>query len=664
MPNGVPGSWALTLNEEFSANGVNTALWTPEWPGGAMSGECTAPSLVSQPGNGYMYLQVRAQSSTCSGIKNSDTGSLVESNPGDGKPGHTGYAYSYGYVEWRAYIVGWGGEPECPKGGCVPDWPALWSLPANSENEIDTMEGLHGKVCHTFWHHVSPIEELQGCQSGSYAGWHTYGVNWEPGILTFYYDGTKVGEVVNGHITATPQYLIMDDVPPGTYGGKLVAPDELTLDYVRVWQHPPPPPPEVTTSEPTELQELKATLKGTVNPEGTDTKYHFEYGPSPSYGTSIPVTPADVGSGGSPVPVSAALTGLVPGTTYYYRLTATSTAGTKSSLPATFETRQMPKPAVVEYGGTVRIFYRGPNGQMREKNWNGSVWTQKNWGYENEVASNPTAIVHPNGMVDVYYRATNGTLGQWWMYGSEWNNKTWGYANEVTGTPSAFLNPNGREEIYYRASNGTLDQWWIDGSEWSQKTWGYANEVTGSPSAFMNPNGREEIYYRASNGTLGQWWIAKNGAEWNNKTWGYANEVTESPSAFIRPDGMENVYYRASNGTLGQWWMYNNGAEWSNKSWGYANEVTGSPSAFMNPNGRKEIYYRSANGTLGQWWIAKNGAEWNNKTWGYASEVSGEPAAFMRANGSEIIFYGGKNGEIFQWWIDGSEWNLSALGPA
>jgi hypothetical protein len=55
MPNGVPGSWALVLNEEFTANGLNTALWTPEWPAGAMSGECTSPSLVSQPGNGYLY---------------------------------------------------------------------------------------------------------------------------------------------------------------------------------------------------------------------------------------------------------------------------------------------------------------------------------------------------------------------------------------------------------------------------------------------------------------------------------------------------------------------------------------------------------------------------------------------------------------------------------
>src|ERR1700735_5599264 len=52
-----PGSWALIFNEEFSANGVKTARWTPEWPNEPMSGECTSPSLVSPLGNGDMYLQ-------------------------------------------------------------------------------------------------------------------------------------------------------------------------------------------------------------------------------------------------------------------------------------------------------------------------------------------------------------------------------------------------------------------------------------------------------------------------------------------------------------------------------------------------------------------------------------------------------------------------------
>ncbi len=223
-----PGTWTQVLNEEFNANGLNTALWTPEWQG-AMNGQCTSPNLVSQPGNGYLYLRIKAEASTCSSNGTKDYGSLIESNPADGRAGHTGFLYSYGYVEWRVFIVG---------SGEIPDWPAVWSFPESQENEIDTMEGLHGKACHTWHHHVAPIEETQGCQTGSYTGWHTYGVDWEPGVLKFYYDGAQVGEVKSAYINSTPQYLIADEVPSGSYGGKLAVPEEIVVDYVRVWQHP------------------------------------------------------------------------------------------------------------------------------------------------------------------------------------------------------------------------------------------------------------------------------------------------------------------------------------------------------------------------------------------------------------------------------------------
>ncbi len=338
-----PGNWTQILNEEFTTNGLNTAMWTPEWPREPMSGQCTSPSLVSQPGNEYLYLRVRAQESTCGGVKQPDTGALVESNPADGVPGHSGFLYSYGYVEWSVYVVGWGGEAQgCPKGGCIPDWPALWSFPENEENEIDTMEGLHGKVCHTWWHHISPVEEIQGCQSGSYAGWHTYGVDWEPGVLKFYYDGVKVGEVNGGYINATPQYLIMDDVPPGTHGGHLVVPDEIVVDYVRVWQHLP----TASTGVGTGKQPLQATLNGTVNANGLAlSNCHFDYGTSTSYGSSAPCSGPESGEN--------ATVSFAPGTTYHFRIVATNASGTTYGNDETVTTPG-PVEAVTEMATSVQ----------------------------------------------------------------------------------------------------------------------------------------------------------------------------------------------------------------------------------------------------------------------------------------------------------------------
>jgi hypothetical protein len=85
-------------------------------------------------------------------------------------------------------------------------------------------------------------------------------------------------------------------------------------------------PPSVTTESASGVTETEATLHGTVNPKGAETKYHFEYGPTTSYGNSTPE--GNAGSGLSSVGESATVTGLTPGVTYCYRMVATNAAGT------------------------------------------------------------------------------------------------------------------------------------------------------------------------------------------------------------------------------------------------------------------------------------------------------------------------------------------------
>ena len=76
-----------------------------------------------------------------------------------------------------------------------------------------------------------------------------------------------------------------------------------------------------------------ATLEGYVDPQGGDTSAHFEYVDEASYRgsgfASASSTPTvTLGSGFDIQPLSAALTGLVPGAVYHYRLVATNSAGT------------------------------------------------------------------------------------------------------------------------------------------------------------------------------------------------------------------------------------------------------------------------------------------------------------------------------------------------
>jgi hypothetical protein len=97
-----------------------------------------------------------------------------------------------------------------------------------------------------------------------------------------------------------------------------------------------PGPPSVHTGPATAVAAGSATLTGTVNPGGLATTYFFQYGTGSAYGLQTPSQSAAAGV--ADVAASAALTGLTPGTTYHYRLTATNAAGSVPGLDQTFAT--------------------------------------------------------------------------------------------------------------------------------------------------------------------------------------------------------------------------------------------------------------------------------------------------------------------------------------
>jgi phosphodiesterase/alkaline phosphatase D-like protein len=78
--------------------------------------------------------------------------------------------------------------------------------------------------------------------------------------------------------------------------------------------------PTVTTKAASGVAEKAATLSGTVNPNGNETKAYFEYGTTTAYGSKS--GEVNAGSGTSAVEKSLVLSGLSANTTYHYRMVA------------------------------------------------------------------------------------------------------------------------------------------------------------------------------------------------------------------------------------------------------------------------------------------------------------------------------------------------------
>ena len=95
-------------------------------------------------------------------------------------------------------------------------------------------------------------------------------------------------------------------------------------------------PPSVVTGAASNIGPTSVTVAGTVNPHGLATTYLFEYGKTTSYGSKTASKSA--GSGTSSLAVSTTIASLSPGTTYHYRIVATSAKGTTVGADQSFTT--------------------------------------------------------------------------------------------------------------------------------------------------------------------------------------------------------------------------------------------------------------------------------------------------------------------------------------
>jgi phosphodiesterase/alkaline phosphatase D-like protein len=108
--------------------------------------------------------------------------------------------------------------------------------------------------------------------------------------------------------------------------------------------------PTAITGAVTGFGTTSATVSGTVNPNGSPTTWHFEYGRDAKYGSMTPAENA--GSATTAANVSATIDGLSPKTTYHYRFVAANASGTTDGADGLFATAAAQPPDVVTGAAT------------------------------------------------------------------------------------------------------------------------------------------------------------------------------------------------------------------------------------------------------------------------------------------------------------------------
>jgi beta-glucanase (GH16 family) len=252
-PPGNQSDWIMTFSDEFNGNTLDHTKWGTTYRLGARTNNDELEWYVDNAhlvSDGTLKLIAKYETAQ-TGFPY--TSGMISSKVDSGSPYIVNFSSTYGYFESRIKV---------PSGNGT--WPAFWLLPAPGgwPPEIDIME-IHGEhiQAYSMTNHRSCDYPLVGggwCDLTGFAyqlpvndgdfstSFHTFGVDWEPGLIIWYLDGverfrtTNYVPVVNlddpGGVTG--MYIIANLAIGG--GGHIPIPAEfpkqMEIDYIKVYQ--------------------------------------------------------------------------------------------------------------------------------------------------------------------------------------------------------------------------------------------------------------------------------------------------------------------------------------------------------------------------------------------------------------------------------------------
>ncbi len=231
----IDSTYKLTFDDEFNGTNVNVAHWNKGWFG-------TGTNITKPTNSAETAAYDPAQCTVASGhLKMTAIQKTVVDQFGKswayatcGMNTMNKFDQAYGYAEARMFLPASGTK--------IANWPGFWAngyqstcgtWPCAGENDI--MEGLGG---YAHWHFHGPNNyNPGGGPNTNLSGWHIFAALWQPGTITYYYDGVSVGSISSSNITSAKMaYLLQNSVSPADhYGGPMLIPATVLVDYVHVY---------------------------------------------------------------------------------------------------------------------------------------------------------------------------------------------------------------------------------------------------------------------------------------------------------------------------------------------------------------------------------------------------------------------------------------------
>jgi beta-glucanase (GH16 family) len=235
-----PPGTQLTFNATFTGSILDATTWTPCFWYALRGAGCTHQGAYPEQ-EWYLPSQDQVSDGTLHLVASPvrTTGTNAQGQP-QVYPCRSGmittdpsFHFTYGYIQVVAQL---------PKG--TNTWPALWMLPANTAQvlpEIDMMETIGSQTTRALvsFHAATGSQQNLSVKTADLSsGWHTFGLDWEPGSLTWYIDGNAVFAVTTG-VPTQPMYFLANLAITNAYQ-PLRLPSSCTGSFsirsVQVWQ--------------------------------------------------------------------------------------------------------------------------------------------------------------------------------------------------------------------------------------------------------------------------------------------------------------------------------------------------------------------------------------------------------------------------------------------